>query len=1073
MAKSVQLDHHHFGVPPDDPSFDLDKARAAHADVMARWDDPKEGDAFKAMLLHTINEATAEQIEKHRRQIQAFLDDFATHTRERVGKAIVRSYVASSVSKARQWHESDWKRNHGQFSSFVGAAGTGEKPAAPYDYGEQQSRDVAGYATYATMLNQAARIAAATGPVTTRGGQNVEFRIRDRKGNVRTAIPKAGKLPEIKRGEKIVDIKGEGIKGDHLTMGEGAFNLVQALGVPSGAAARAGQVVGAGDTFAQAWDRHQNEHYGSDTGKAYKRIKSGADALHTIAGGSPKAQVAVAVGRFVGDHGPDAEKVLGPKARKKGYQYRGVERAPRDLPKVRPNKKDPDAEARDRHDKLVGRISRHIPTRSVHNLNLASGYTAPSHGYLLDVNGRPVKEAHGYGDDHYLPFKLSGLHTLKNGSYIRTRGTGGPTTEDIYAASISGAKGFTVASRQGTYTVGFDPEFTHDKRFGDIALGMSRRYGKILDAVASGKVRAHGEVKDAQFDQWYQDALKENTENNTPDAQAAAYKTASDMRTAQEGKEGRELSLDGEGYDYALQSLASQYPYYLRYQRRDPGTGVGSEKDPTGYYRPNEKRFQDVDDESGSHYERIGNRGETDRGYVKPRHIKASHAQVGYFDQDIAGETKDVHGQPTGSGKIAGDRAFYQNWAHNPYNPSRVRRPQRRDETPPAPQQTPGTGATVAGAGTVGNGVPRNNVQQGNQILTGSGVGRANFLTGDDATTANLKSKIAAYYKYKSEAGEQMNADMKKWGANPDSFEGDYVANKGDVVATVNEHHGRIAPKLGLTNQPVNHADETPDVGEGDVRADYNAAHAFVSSPYAKGLRNEVSQHAALMFEEDPKQFENEVGPDNAWWFYHNAPKDALIDRVAGRNDPTKARHIDRLLTHENEIDDLGAQLYGEDYAPFDPSETSDEDAGAAAAAAAHGDSGTSSPSQQAAERYHQELSGVLDDLDSYFAKIKNSEDADLAAAAHRVHPAVRNAVGEIGEGHPHDVEGNNAVLVRLLHEHPDLAEMVVGLDEKGNTLRLKHFRTDQPVAKARTERVTKKWTVRKSGNQWIVRKAA
>ena len=1066
---TMQLDHHHFGRAPDDPSFDLDKARAAHADVMARWDDPKEGDAFKAMLLHTINEATAEQIAAHRKEIQKFLDTFAIGQRGRVGKAIVRAYVDASVSaaqevskKKRAWHEQDWKRNHGQFSSFVGSVGQGQAPATDWTHARQQSTSAASYGQYAQVLNQAAQIAAASGKVGM-SGQDVEFRIADKKGNIRTARgAKPGQLPGLKRGEKVIDIKGAGIAGDHLTMGQSAFNLVQALGVPSGAAARAGQVVGAGNTFAHAWDAHQHENYGSETGKAYARIKSGATALHTIAGGNPKAQVAVAVGRFVGDHGPDAEKVLGPKARKKGYQYRGVERAPRDLPKVTPNE-DKDEQAREHHDRLVGRISRHIPTRSVHNLNLASGYTAPSHGYLLDGSGRPKLEAHGYGDDHYLPFKLSGLHKLRNGSYIRTRSTGGPTTEDIYAASVSGAKSFTVASRQGTYTVGFDPEFTHNKRFGDIALGMSRRYGKILDAVASGKVRAHGEVKDAQFDEWYQNALKENTENNVPDAQAAAYKSASDKRTAQEGKEGRELSLDGEGYDYALQALQSQYPYYLKYQRRDPGTGAGSEKDPTGYYRPNEKRFQDVDEESGGHYERIGNRNETDRGYVKPRHIKASHAQVGYFDPDIAGETKDTHGQPTGSGKIAGDRAFYQNWAHNPYNPNQVRRPQRRDQTP-GTSPTSGSGATVAGAGSVGNGIARNNVQQGNQTLTGAGQGRANFLTGDDPGTADLKSKIAAYYKHKSEAGEQMNADMAKWGANPDSFTGDYAANPKDVAATVNEHHGRVAAKLGLTNQPVNHADETPDVGDGDVRGQYNEAHTFLTSEYGKGLRNEVSQHAAGMYEADPDSF-NGANPAENWWFYHNAPREALLDSV-GAGNPAKRRHAQKLIEAEGEIDDLGAQLYGRDnYAEFDPSEEHVEEDAGAAAAAEH-DAGAAGST--AARRHHADLHALLGMVHDHVASMKNSHEGDEVAVAHQLTPKIANAVHELGASDPEDQEANIAILRRLLEEHPGLGEFGVRDQQTGHRVHLKEFLL-RPTHRDVNKRL---WTVSKSGDKYVVKAA-
>ena len=97
--KSVKLDHHHFGESPDDPSFNIDAARSAHADVMRRWDDPKEGDDFKALILHTIQNATATDIETHRADIQRFLDEFGASQKNALSKAIVKSYVAKRRSR--------------------------------------------------------------------------------------------------------------------------------------------------------------------------------------------------------------------------------------------------------------------------------------------------------------------------------------------------------------------------------------------------------------------------------------------------------------------------------------------------------------------------------------------------------------------------------------------------------------------------------------------------------------------------------------------------------------------------------------------------------------------------------------------------------------------------------------------------------------------------------------------------------------------------------------------------------------------------------------------------------------
>src|SRR3954466_11576990 len=112
-AKPIALDHHHFGVAPGEKGFDIRRARKAHADVMARWDDPKEGDEFKAMLLCAIHNATAAQIEVHRKQIQAFLDDFHAKRSTGLSKAIIKTYVANAFQMAEEvGKDSMFERQH-------------------------------------------------------------------------------------------------------------------------------------------------------------------------------------------------------------------------------------------------------------------------------------------------------------------------------------------------------------------------------------------------------------------------------------------------------------------------------------------------------------------------------------------------------------------------------------------------------------------------------------------------------------------------------------------------------------------------------------------------------------------------------------------------------------------------------------------------------------------------------------------------------------------------------------------------------------------------------------------------
>jgi hypothetical protein len=863
--KPVQLDHHHFGADPQDPTFDLVRARAAHADVMRRWDDPKEGDAFKAMLLHAIQNATATEIEKHRGEIQAFLDEFGAQRGATMAKAIVKSYVATSVAaaqhydiaKKRKWKESDWKRNHGEFSSFVGAmhaagdvarerAQRGSYTAAPGlahegDYGPSYAEHMRNQA----ILTHAAAIAGAG-----RRSQDVVYRIKDKKGNVRDVVPSRGQLPKLKRGERLLGERGAGIKGDDLTMGDHSFNLMQALGVsPATSAAVAGGAIGReGMNFHQAWLNHENANYGSDVGMAYTHIESGAKALGAIAAGSPKAQVAAKVGHFVGSHGEDAEKVLGPHGRKSAYKYRGVERKvdAKNLPTKEPGGTKEEQVSR-YHDALVGRIATNIPHAATHALNLASGYTAPSHGYLLDRKGEVINEAHGYGDDHYLPFKLSGMHRMKNGSYIRTRSTGGPTTEDIYAASVSGGKKFTVASRQGTYEVEFDPAFTHNKRFGDIALGMSKRYGKLLDAVKEGKVHARGEVDEGQYEDWV-NAYRVANPNDANLEQNAHNDADRKVREQHSGK-GRTIRLDGEGYQYALTSLQSMYPYYIK---------------SATYTKPHDQRFWDrtgdseldrdgkpIEGGAPSHLQRIGNSAEIDEGYVKARHIKSQDALVGYFDPTIAGDIKrlatdkDAKGVSTLSGgKVRGDLAHYQNWRNNPY-----RDPQNLAANTPEARRKAREAAEAAererrrlggGTGAQGSGRP----------------GRWGEMGQEEKDMYNL---VLATHKYNASKGIRDNL-ISQYAGNRQAFRDAWADNPHGTKTYVEDAHG----KTPLTRTRV-HGDSNDDTAmtvleKENLKDVYRGIRDQLASKENIALRAQMQEGARKAY--DPKKHAEEWDQD-------------------------------------------------------------------------------------------------------------------------------------------------------------------------------------------------------------------
>lgn len=243
-----------------------------------------------------------------------------------------------------------------------------------------------------------------------------------------------------------------------------------------------------------------------------------------------------------------------------------------------------------------------MPRKGLYNLQLASGNVPPSEGVILNAQGQLVTQAIGYGDDHYLPFNLKHLKSLKGGEYIRTRSVGGPTSEDIYTGLMSGARQITVISRSGTFTVEFEPDFRGGRRYNDKARRMVRRYEQILDAVQSHQVErmdVDPEIR-AGLTQMvrdrYQglpvdrsemrravekeiDEFKKNPEISEQDEELArvmisahtagggspdASKIRGQIMNQIAAQKELKFRLNGMGYEAALQALQEQFPYYIK-----------------------------------------------------------------------------------------------------------------------------------------------------------------------------------------------------------------------------------------------------------------------------------------------------------------------------------------------------------------------------------------------------------------------------------------------------------------------------------------------------------------------------
>lgn len=295
-----------------------------------------------------------------------------------------------------------------------------------------------------------------------------------------------------------------------------AFNLVGALTGSPTLGGRAAASLEPGEApgsyrgseglaaFADDWDARLAEDVRNPSNRIFRRISRGSKLLSDLGGPNlpVQAQLALQVANQVGQYGPEAQKVIGPHADRAAYRYRGVEKRPEAGLQTAVSSSSRDeviygkwergtggrGPAVHQESKVISYFQNRLPDADLLHLQRKSGVIPPSEGIIIDRKGRVVTQAVGYGDDWYLPFNLKTLSKLKGGDYIRTRTFGGPTTEDIYAGLMSGARSVTVVSHNGVYTIEFDESFRGTRRYSDKAGRMVKRYGHLLDAVKSKQV---------------------------------------------------------------------------------------------------------------------------------------------------------------------------------------------------------------------------------------------------------------------------------------------------------------------------------------------------------------------------------------------------------------------------------------------------------------------------------------------------------------------------------------------------------------------------------------------------------
>lgn len=461
----------------------------------------------------------------------------------------------------------------------------------------------------------------------------------------------------------------------------------------------------------------------------FNQVAAGGDVLQGIPGADKYGRFAT----FVGSAGPEAEKVLGPYVQRAAYRYRGTETSP-DKNLVRAfngaEMKQVDAIASGapvpesavaaaaalrtgdkrgrglasammtdaafrsaeglsqdslsmqvRADMAGAELAQTLPKDPIiARLSEAAGSILPSQGILINADGKVVSQAVGNADDHYLPFDLRNLSTLRGGQYVRTRQSGGLTGEDIYAAVTMGARMVTVVSPSGVYTLEMAPDFRGARSMSDKARGMYDRYLKVLDAVdgsgqylqdipAAERQKIEADVKSLRLDKTRTDELidervteareksqrlsSERIDQIESDLLADKYRGvpkeslrgadarrfSDDLEEAIQVEQSRltnKLRLNGEGYAVALATLQQQYPYFIKGVRYEP--------------------LNDFAAMAGIQ----GVKGRTmsrDTGYVAPGGLKARSTREGFYKPDTGRKFKSEPTEASTGGATAAPAA--------------------------------------------------------------------------------------------------------------------------------------------------------------------------------------------------------------------------------------------------------------------------------------------------------------------------------------------------------------------------------------------------------------------------------
>jgi hypothetical protein len=465
------------------------------------------------------------------------------------------------------------------------------------------------------------------------------------------------------------------------------------------------------NAFAERWTDPGDAR--SSTARTYNRIAAGSGLIAAAgsATGTPSVQLAGEMGQFAGSFGPQAEKVIGPSMRKTSYRYRGTERKldnelvtrrremigqfrrNEGIPASEAGNVSPDQNTEVSRRAAIAHLQSKLPDKKLATLQVQSGKIPPSEGVIINADGKMITQAVGYMEDHYLPFNLKNLKGLQGGSYVRTRSSGGLTSEDIYTGLMSGARSVTVVSRSGVFTLDFEDDFRGQRRYSDKARQMVDRYEKTLDAVQSKTINRRGLTPDEKIQIREQTESEMSSMANTfegrkmiedtikdreKDYQAATHLTSEELDAidrkalgaasaepvrsassvgvsdraeggvgAKQEHSGRNLEQRYKKYRQELieEAMADKEQRKLQLDGEGYATALNALREQYPYFLKPPRTTTQRENRPLSR--------ETDDGYVRPRYNRPANVRSGYFDPDIEGP---------GGGKRPASGDNYQNY---------------------------------------------------------------------------------------------------------------------------------------------------------------------------------------------------------------------------------------------------------------------------------------------------------------------------------------------------------------------------------------------------------------------------